>query len=153
MKLNYVCQILNLFEMAIRLRKEVSFSPEVFGSWVIWTFGLANAVSEKSDEVQYDYTFELRQIMNVGFSRGNRMMKKPASINFASVARGLKCRRSANGPRGRKEEKRPRIRIRKTAGGRAFPGSRGIAGVPMASGGRAGPFYGREHRSCVYFAR
>ena len=34
--LNYVCQILNLFEMAIRLRKEVSFSPEVFGSWVIW---------------------------------------------------------------------------------------------------------------------
>lgn len=36
----YVCQMLNLFEMAYRFRVQGIMAEDVFGSWVIWMFGL-----------------------------------------------------------------------------------------------------------------
>lgn len=38
----YVCQMLNLFEMAYRFRVEGIMAPAVFGSWVIWIWELSN---------------------------------------------------------------------------------------------------------------
>lgn len=38
----YVCQILNLFEMATRFRKEGIVAHEVYGSWVIWMWELCD---------------------------------------------------------------------------------------------------------------
>jgi hypothetical protein len=36
----YICQMLNLFEMAYRFRERGIMEPEVFGSWVIWMWEL-----------------------------------------------------------------------------------------------------------------
>lgn len=38
----YTCQILNLFEMATRFRKEGIVADEVYGSWVIWMWELCD---------------------------------------------------------------------------------------------------------------
>ena len=38
----YICQMLNLFEMAVRFRESGIMEREVFGSWVIWMYELAN---------------------------------------------------------------------------------------------------------------
>lgn len=66
--IDYVCQILNLFEMAIRFRKEGVVPPQVFGSWVIWFYNLSNAphFPEIWEEVRWDYTIDLREIINEG---------------------------------------------------------------------------------------
>jgi hypothetical protein len=39
----YVCQILNLFEMAYRFRIRGIMEPEVYGSWVIWMWELCES--------------------------------------------------------------------------------------------------------------
>jgi hypothetical protein len=63
---DYVCQILNLFEMAIRFRKEDVMPSSVFGSWVIWYYSLGTAphFPEIWRECRLGYTPELRQIIN-----------------------------------------------------------------------------------------
>jgi hypothetical protein len=63
---DYVCQILNLFEMAIRFRMENVMPPSVFGSWVIWYYALGNTphFPEIWQECRLDYAPDLRQIMN-----------------------------------------------------------------------------------------
>ena len=37
----YICQMLNLFEMAYRFRVHGIMPPDVFGSWVIWIWELS----------------------------------------------------------------------------------------------------------------
>lgn len=66
--INYVCQMLNLFEIAIRFRRQNIMPPEVFGSWVIWFYNVANAprFSQAWEEVRSDYTEDLRTIMDTG---------------------------------------------------------------------------------------
>lgn len=64
--LNYVCQILNLFEMSIRFRKEKIMPPEVFGSWVIWyydVFSRENFIPIWK-EVKLNYTCDLRRFVD-----------------------------------------------------------------------------------------
>src|SRR5262249_55875278 len=39
----YVCQMLNLFEMAFRFRVQGIMSPDIFGSWVIWIWELCSS--------------------------------------------------------------------------------------------------------------
>ncbi len=141
---NYVCQILNLFEMAIRLRKEGVVPPEVFGSWVIWYYNLANAphFGEIWDEVQYDYTFELRQIMNVGVFLAETESDEEARVDkfFASVARGLKCKKIRKWTEQvRKErEKAANPHPKKTAGGRTVSPAVAPEIAWCADGGQAG---------------
>jgi hypothetical protein len=36
----YICQILNLFEMAVRFRRDDVFTHEIFASWIIWMWEL-----------------------------------------------------------------------------------------------------------------
>lgn len=64
--MNYVCQHLNLFEMALRFRREKIVPPEVFGSWVIWFLTLARAPGFRLvwEDLKCDYTRELREIFN-----------------------------------------------------------------------------------------
>lgn len=66
--INYVCQMLNLFEIAIRFRKEKIVSPDIFSSWVIWYYTVCNAphFPEIWDDICFDYIKDLREIMNMG---------------------------------------------------------------------------------------
>ena len=41
--LQHICQVLNLFEMAVRFRKDEIVHPDVFGSWVIWIYNLCES--------------------------------------------------------------------------------------------------------------
>ena len=65
---NYACQILNLFEMAIRFRKDDIVPAEVFNSWVIWFYNLCNAphFPELWAALKMDYTDDLGDVMNAG---------------------------------------------------------------------------------------
>jgi GNAT superfamily N-acetyltransferase len=93
--MDYVCQMLNLFEMAIRLRKEKVVPPEVFGSWVIWYYNLANAPHFHTiwDQVMWDYTSDLRYIMNEGVVLAKTETQDGVRRRrfFRHVASGLKC--------------------------------------------------------------
>lgn len=92
---DYVCQLLNLFEMAIRLRKERVVPPEVFGSWVVWYYDLANAAHFPTiwDRVMWNYTSDLRHIMNVGVRLATDEADDAVRRNkfFRYVADELKC--------------------------------------------------------------
>jgi hypothetical protein len=92
----YVCQILSLFEMAIRLRKEKVFPSGVFGSWVIWYYEVANGphFEEIWHEAMFSYTDELRSIMNKGISLKHTVSGERTRCKgfFSYVAEFLKCK-------------------------------------------------------------
>ena len=94
--MDYVCQILNLFEMAIRLRKERIVPPEVFGSWVIWYYNVANAPHFEQiwNEVMWDYTSDLRLIMHEGVLLKNAETDEDTRLEkfFSHVSNLLKCK-------------------------------------------------------------
>jgi hypothetical protein len=64
----YVFQILNLFEMAIRFRKNGTMDTEAFGSWVIWMCDLASnkRFQELWEEMKTNYVGLLQEIFNKG---------------------------------------------------------------------------------------
>lgn len=66
--MDYVCQILNLFEMAVRFRVEGIMPPPVFASWVQWFFDVCSAPGFASIWVNArdNYILELRTILNEG---------------------------------------------------------------------------------------
>ena len=66
--MNYVCQILNLFEIAIRFRKDKTLLPDVFESWIAWFQLLVSSPGfpEIWQDIRMDYLTELRTIMDGG---------------------------------------------------------------------------------------
>lgn len=66
----YVCQMLNLFEMAVRLRKQKILEPEVFGSWVVWMWELSDSRRFRhlwiKEDLAFNYVGDLRQLMHYG---------------------------------------------------------------------------------------
>lgn len=71
--LNYVCQILNLFEMAIQFRREEIMPEEVFKSWIAW-FGqliLSPKFEEIWPELKENYTESLVRILDHGITLKN----------------------------------------------------------------------------------
>jgi hypothetical protein len=68
----YVAQILNLFEMAVRFRKDDIMPHDVFGSWVIWIDSLCESKNfcaywrEYDRDLRWNYIPELRGIINDG---------------------------------------------------------------------------------------
>lgn len=65
---NYVCQMLNLFEIAIKFRQDRILPPDVFGSWVAWFHDLVTAPGFPLfwEDQKWDYLPQLRHIMNAG---------------------------------------------------------------------------------------
>ena len=65
---NYVCQMLNLFELAIKFREDKILPPDVFGSWVAWFHDLVTAPGFPVfwEDQKWDYLPQLRNIMNSG---------------------------------------------------------------------------------------
>ena len=73
----YICQMLNLFEMSVRFCKQRIFEPEVFGSWIIWMWELCKEPmfqvawrgdrdDGEEDGIEFNYVAELRDIINAG---------------------------------------------------------------------------------------
>ncbi len=67
----YVCQILNLFELAFKFRKEQIVPADVFGSWVIWMWELC--CEEKfrelwlgSEDLRLNYVGDFRKTLSRG---------------------------------------------------------------------------------------
>jgi GNAT superfamily N-acetyltransferase len=65
---NYVCQILNLFELATRFRLDGTMPPDVFGSWVAWFHQLiaAPGFAEIWRESRLNYLPALREFIDDG---------------------------------------------------------------------------------------
>lgn len=67
----YICQILNLFEMACRFHKQRVFEADVFGSWVIWMWELCKEEVFQNwwpgeEGIEYNYVMAFREIINAG---------------------------------------------------------------------------------------
>ncbi len=69
--MQYICQILNLFEMACRFRRKNIIETDVFGSWVIWIWELCNQPPFQQrwlDGLQFNYVQDFRNLMNTGIA-------------------------------------------------------------------------------------
>ncbi|MEB2778478.1 GNAT family N-acetyltransferase [Algoriphagus sp. D3-2-R+10] len=68
--MNYVCQMLNLFELAIKFRKSKDkiLPPDLFSSWVAWFHSLVTAPGFPIiwEDVNNHYIIDLRNIMSGG---------------------------------------------------------------------------------------
>lgn len=73
--LNYICQIMNLFEMAARFRREHVMPAEVFGSWVTWFYDVCQKKNFKPIwwAVRLNYTCDLRILMDEGVRIADRI--------------------------------------------------------------------------------
>lgn len=95
----YACQMLNLFEMAIRFRMQGILMPEVFGSWVIWIWEVCECRNFQEmwlDEADLpsNYIPDLREILSAGveISRANpEGGKANTRAFFLEVADRLNC--------------------------------------------------------------
>lgn len=95
----YVCQMLNLFEMAIRFRMQGILLPEVFGSWVIWIWEVCECRNFQEmwlddADLPANYIPDLREILSVGIeiSRANPEGGKANTREFfLEVADRLNC--------------------------------------------------------------
>ncbi|TPQ39735.1 hypothetical protein C2U70_06785 [Bradyrhizobium guangdongense] len=95
----YVCQMLNLFEMATRFRTLRVLPEEVFGSWVIWIWELCNCKQFQDfwlddDDLPSNYVRDLRDVMTAGvrisLSDGMTDEEKRRKF-FSEVAEQLNC--------------------------------------------------------------
>jgi hypothetical protein len=107
----YVCQMLNLFEMAYRFRLRGIMEPEVFGSWVIWMWELcesevfcafwkhpdnlpANYVRGFSAAISYAVALRQRDLpkeTNLDRSRKKLMAQRRKEQFFDFLAKNLSC--------------------------------------------------------------
>lgn len=68
----YVCQMLNLFEMAVRFRLDGIVLPDIFGSWVIWMWELCleEVFQQHWDNgthgLRFNYIPDFRRLMDKG---------------------------------------------------------------------------------------
>lgn len=84
----YTCQILNLFEMAVRFRIDGTMEPDVFGSWVIWMHDLSSASRFRAiwPELRPNYVVELREILDAGVACGDQNPELRRAAFFSAVA-------------------------------------------------------------------
>ena len=96
--MNYVCQILNLFELAIKFRqsKDKILPPDLFSSWVAWFHSLATAPGFQYiwDDIHLHYIIDLRNIMYGGIriSKENSNPKIVEEKFYEYVSFALKCK-------------------------------------------------------------
>jgi len=66
--MNYICQILNLFELAIKFRKDNTMPADIFGSWVAWFYLLLRAPGFPAiwKDTKWNYLPQLRNVMDGG---------------------------------------------------------------------------------------
>lgn len=96
----YVCQMLNLFEMAVRFRAQGILPAEVFGSWVVWIWELCSCArfqtywSDRVQDLPSNYTRDLREIVNSGVETALRTDLDPEKARkrfFEDVADEIDC--------------------------------------------------------------
>lgn len=92
----YICQILNLFEMAFRFRKDNIVPRDVYGSWVIWMWELCSEPEFQNcwragDALGLNYVGEFRAIVDNGVelaratqATGSKTDAEKAMNEFAS---------------------------------------------------------------------
>ena len=93
----YICQMLNLFEMACRFRLDGIVAPEIFGSWVIWMWELCNSRSfqeEWADDMHLNYIQPFSEIINNGIQLAPKQDEKSMAEEarrhfFKSVSKAL----------------------------------------------------------------
>jgi hypothetical protein len=95
----YVCQILNLFEMAVRFQLQGVFPKDVFGSWVIWMWELCNCKVFQEfwtdpEDLPHNYVRDLRFIINKGVKIArecNHTKSEARDEFFRVVSKRLNC--------------------------------------------------------------
>jgi hypothetical protein len=95
----YVCQMLNLFEMAIRFRTQGILLPEVFGSWVIWIWEVCECRNFQEiwlDEADLpsNYIPDLREVLSAGVEIARENPENSVENKrkfFREVAEHLDC--------------------------------------------------------------
>lgn len=94
----YVCQMLNLFEMAYRFRVRGVMEPEVYGSWVIWMWELCEsevfcAFWRHSDGLPSNYVKGFSNAMERGvWLRINEPSEKKRKATFFDrLAKDIGC--------------------------------------------------------------
>lgn len=108
----YICQMLNLFEMAHRFRIQGIMGEEVFGSWVIWMWELCSSAVFRhywadANGLPANYVKEFRALMQMGVDLHDNGLDDAArrAAFFRMVAEGLNCdvveRWFVNAPRRR----------------------------------------------------
>lgn len=95
----YVCQMLNLFEMAVRFRAQEILPPGAFGSWLIWIWELCQAprfleLWLDPDDLPSNYTRDFRDLISraLEFARtGDGEPTERRARFFAHVANQMNC--------------------------------------------------------------
>lgn len=70
----YICQILNLFEMAVNFRQQGILPKDVFGSWVIWMWELCgsgnfqNLWLDEDEDFPLNYTEDMARLLSSAVS-------------------------------------------------------------------------------------
>ena len=93
--MNYICQILNLFELAIKFRQDKTMPADIFGSWVAWFYLLLRAPGFPPiwEETRGNYLPQLRKVMDGGL----KLLKtepnpiKQEDLFYEYVSFHLKC--------------------------------------------------------------
>jgi len=93
--INYISQILCLFEMALNFRKQKIMPPEVFASWVMWYYELCEAPIFRKlwGILAYNYSCDLRQIISQGIciieKNDDHLGRKKEFFQY--IAKSLNC--------------------------------------------------------------
>jgi hypothetical protein len=95
----YICQILNLFEMAVRFQLQGVLPRNVFGSWVIWMWELCtrevfHQYWLDKDDLPFNYLSELRGIVNTGIAIAQscgECERNKRQYFFDAVSQELNC--------------------------------------------------------------
>ncbi len=66
--MNYVCQLLNLFELALKFRQDKTMPADIFGSWVAWFYLLLRAPGFPGiwEDTRWNYLPQLRHLLDGG---------------------------------------------------------------------------------------
>lgn len=96
----YACQMLNLFEMALRFRLQGILPSEVFGSWLIWMWELCETRRFQEfwldeDGLPFNYIGEFREIITLGVElslKGEGTADERRAKFFRAVANQINCR-------------------------------------------------------------
>lgn len=96
----YACQMLNLFEMAIRFRLQGILPPDVFGSWVAWIWDICECRTFQTlwtddSEMRLNYMPDLREALDSGITIARQTEGTSATRRrefFTHMADVLNCR-------------------------------------------------------------